>query len=125
MSETELSVDLKLYSVEALQAAAGAFSARASFAIDGGKVHLRAKKSSDDAEALALEFLNEALSEQYRLFVATMNMPALAPHIERAKKNGFGPAPRDWVKEREPQVAKDREREIQSLLEAARLRGAK
>lgn len=122
MTEADIVVDLKLYAPEALQAAAGAFKSRGTFVIEGGKVHVRSKK--ENAEELLLDFLNEALSEQYRLFVATMNMPALAPHIESAKKTGFGPPPRDWVKEREPQVAKDREREIAALMEAARLRGA-
>ena len=118
-------VDNELYSPEALNAAAAAFTSRAKINIDNNKISIKPKDDAGAAEETALEFLNEALSHQYRLFVQAMNMPALAPVLARAKENGFAPPPLDWVKEREPQVAKDREREIRQLLEAARKRGAK
>jgi hypothetical protein len=119
-----IKVDPEVYAPDALEAAAARFVHAAKINIDGGNISLKPKDAKADLEGLALEFLNEALSHQYRLFVQTMNMPALAPVMQAAKNNGFAEPPGDWVKEREPQVTKDREREIRQLMDKAKRRGA-
>lgn len=119
-----------LYSLESLKGAAARFASKARVELEpeGERCRVRLKPrrafSPQAAAELWGEFLNEALCQQYRAAVESFNRESLWPVVERALARGTTP-PGDWAREREPQVAADRERELKALAAEARRRGAR
>lgn len=121
---------LGLYSLESLQGAAARFAAKARVELEpegelcGVRLSPRRALAPEGVAELWGEFLNEALCQQYRAAVESLNRESLWPVVERALARGTTP-PGDWAREREPQVAADREREFKALAAEARRRGAR
>lgn len=114
------------YSEESLQAAALVLGRRAQVFLEKRKEHFQVvlrggKKGTPGAlSALAGEFVNEALSHQYRQSVIRFNRDLSQAVLGRAFAKGFPAMPADPLEELEPQIKIDRERDVADVLETAR-----
>lgn len=115
-----------LYGAESLGAGALRLGRRA-------KVYLVEKKGEFSVEiapaeplapealrALAGEFLNEALSHEYRQRVVQAHAPLSQAVLGPLFAKGFPAVPADPLEELEPQVRADRQRDLEDLLAQAR-----
>lgn len=121
-----MKLDKIFYSEESLQAAALTLGRRAKVFLEKRKdffqVALRGGKKLPQStlSVLAGEFLNEALSHQYRQKVVRFNRDISQAVLGRMFSKSFPAMPLDPLEQLEPQVKIDRERDLQDLLEAAR-----
>lgn len=121
-----LKLSKSFYSEESLQAAALALGKRAKVFLEKRKDHFQAalrggkKRTPGALLVLAGEFVNEALSHQYRQSVIRFNRDFSQAVLGRVFAKGFPAMPADPLEELEPQVKIDRERDTRDLLEAAR-----
>lgn len=121
-----LSLPAQTYSRESLQAGALALSGRAQVLLseEGStfEVEIRpASRAAPDAlRRLAGEFLNEALSHEYRQKVIRFHEELSGAALGRLFARCFPAMPQDPLEQLEPQVKIDRDKDTRDLLEAAR-----
>jgi len=106
-----------IYSRESLEAGALVLGEKVKiFLKESGKFFVVEMRGSRKASG---EFLNEALNHQYRQKVVKFNSDLSGAVLSRLFAQGFPAEPADPLEELEPQVKKDRARDLADLLETA------
>lgn len=115
-----------LYGAESLAAGALALGARAQVFVEETKAAFLVEivpaggASAAESRALGGEFLNEALSHEYRQRVVRENAPLTQAVLSPLLAKGFPAVPADPLEELEPQVKADRAKDLEELLAQAR-----
>lgn len=112
-----LDLAASLYRRESLMAAARALGPRVEVALARRGTRWKITVSPAAREG---EFLNEALSHEYRQRVLGLRKTLSAAALGRVLEKAFKPVPEDPLEMLEPQVREDRRREIDGLFDSAR-----
>lgn len=120
-----LTLSARSYSLEDLRAGALLLGNRARVLLRPRAGRYRVSLSArSGVRTLAGEFLNEALSHQYRQRVIRFNRELSRALLAQRLARAFPPPAPDPLEEMEPQVRIDREAETSELLARARRMGA-
>ena len=109
----------QVYSKAGLDAALARFSCQARYSTKAG--HWVIEIHAENARELAGNFMNEALTHEYRRKLVRFNKRLSIPLLGGLIRQGFQGAPSDPLEELEPQVKEDREADARMLLKEAAL----